>query len=359
MRGIWCALVHQLCGAIGERPVDDVAVAGDPPDVGGAPIHILLRMKVEDVAVRERDLRQVAPAGVQDSLRLARRARGVEHEQRVLSPEALRLVLGVGLGQFVVPPEVAALGPLDVVLAPLDHEHIGDSGCAILKRPVDSGLQREHLALAPAAVSGDHEFGAGIVNAAAQALGTETTEHDGMNRAEPGDGEHRDNGFGDDGHVYGDAVALADAERRYRIGGSLYLGGQLRVCVAAAVSWLTLPVDGDAVAVASDDMTIEAVVCHVEFPVAEPASYRWVRPVEGLSEWLVPVQQFPRLIGPERHPVALRIVIDGGAGHRRRREFCARWEAAAFVKQAINRISGHEILVDLAACQEPRTVCTK
>src|SRR5581483_2127686 len=37
---VGCALVHHGRRAVAERPVDDVAVAGDPADVGGAPVHV-------------------------------------------------------------------------------------------------------------------------------------------------------------------------------------------------------------------------------------------------------------------------------------------------------------------------------
>ena len=83
------ALVEHLGGAVGERAVDDVAVAGDPADVGGAPVDVGLGVQVEDVLVGERDLREVAAGGVQDALRLAGRAAGVEDEQRVLGRERL------------------------------------------------------------------------------------------------------------------------------------------------------------------------------------------------------------------------------------------------------------------------------
>ena len=77
------AFEHQRGGAVGERAIDDVAVAGDPADVGGAPINVAVVI-VEDVLMRHRRVDQIAGGGVQHALRLAGRARGVEDEQRIL-----------------------------------------------------------------------------------------------------------------------------------------------------------------------------------------------------------------------------------------------------------------------------------
>ena len=44
MRGVRCALVDHLGRTVDQRTVDDVAVAGDPSDIGGAPVDVLLRL---------------------------------------------------------------------------------------------------------------------------------------------------------------------------------------------------------------------------------------------------------------------------------------------------------------------------
>ncbi len=92
VRGVRGALVDHLGRAVGQRAVDDVAVPGDPADVGGAPEHVGLRLEVEDVEVGERGLGEVAAGGVEDALRLPGGARGVEDEQRVLGLDRDRLV---------------------------------------------------------------------------------------------------------------------------------------------------------------------------------------------------------------------------------------------------------------------------
>ena len=48
------ALVHHPGRAVGQRPVDDVGVAGDPADVGAAPVDVGVGMDVEHVPMRAR-----------------------------------------------------------------------------------------------------------------------------------------------------------------------------------------------------------------------------------------------------------------------------------------------------------------
>src|SRR5690606_21720517 len=88
------ALEHQRSGAVGQRAVDDVAVPGDPADIGGAPPYVVLA-QVEAQLVRVRAVHQVAAGGVQHALGLAGAAGGVEDEQRILRVHALGLA-GVG-----------------------------------------------------------------------------------------------------------------------------------------------------------------------------------------------------------------------------------------------------------------------
>ena len=83
------ALVHHRRDAVGERSVDDVAVAGDPADVGGAPVDVGLGVEVEDVLVGERDLGEVAAGRVHDALGLAGGARRVEQVEQVLAVHRL------------------------------------------------------------------------------------------------------------------------------------------------------------------------------------------------------------------------------------------------------------------------------
>ncbi len=70
------AFIHEGGGAGGERAVDDIAVAGDPADIGGAPINVLLA-QVENVFRRAVDADEIAAGGVQNPFRFPGRAAGV------------------------------------------------------------------------------------------------------------------------------------------------------------------------------------------------------------------------------------------------------------------------------------------
>ena len=76
------ALVNDPRRRVGERSEDDVAVPGDPPDIGGAPVN-RFRFDVEDVVVGGRDADQVAGGRVDDAFRLSGGAAGVKKVEQV------------------------------------------------------------------------------------------------------------------------------------------------------------------------------------------------------------------------------------------------------------------------------------
>ena len=76
------ALVEDAGGAEGERPVDDVGVAGDPADVRHAPVRVV-RVDVLVELRRAGHVGEVAAGGVLAALRAAGGAGRVHQEQRV------------------------------------------------------------------------------------------------------------------------------------------------------------------------------------------------------------------------------------------------------------------------------------
>ena len=164
------ALVQDAGRRVGERPVDDVAVAGDPADVGGAPVHVV-GLDVEDLLVAVRRADEVARGRVGDALRLRRRAGRVEQVEHVLAVERDGRAVGGLAVDEVVPPDVAALDDGRLrggVAEPPDHQDVLD-GRRLGDRLVDGRLERHRLAAAVAAVGGDDELRLGVVDPAATA----------------------------------------------------------------------------------------------------------------------------------------------------------------------------------------------
>ncbi len=54
---------HQRCGPVGQRPIDDIAVPGDPADVSRTPVDFTLLI-VKNIFMRHRGIDQIAAGGV-------------------------------------------------------------------------------------------------------------------------------------------------------------------------------------------------------------------------------------------------------------------------------------------------------
>src|SRR3546814_20347472 len=76
------AFVHQHRRATSERTVADVAVTGDPADIGGTPEHIVVT-QIEHPLATGHGAEQIAGTRMLDALRLAGGTGGVEQEQRM------------------------------------------------------------------------------------------------------------------------------------------------------------------------------------------------------------------------------------------------------------------------------------
>ena len=76
------ALIHDRGGAMNQRPVDDVAVADDPADVGAAPPD-LAGLDAVEIEHRPFQRDQMPAIVAHDALGNARGARGVENVERI------------------------------------------------------------------------------------------------------------------------------------------------------------------------------------------------------------------------------------------------------------------------------------
>ena len=215
VREVGRPLVEDARRAVAERPEDDVAVPGDPADVGGAPVDVGVRLQVEDVVVRRRDADEVAGSRVRDPLRLRGRPARVEEVEQVLGVHRLRRarlrVRGLGLDQLV-PRDVAPLGHRDLAARALSDDDLAD-GRARLERLVRVPLQRDERAAPVALVLRQQDLAAHVVQPVGERLGREAAEDDGERRAEPRAREHRDREPRPHAHVDPDRRALADPER--------------------------------------------------------------------------------------------------------------------------------------------------
>jgi hypothetical protein len=355
VRGVGGALVHHLRRAIGERAVDDVGVAGDPADVGGAPVDVGLGLEVEDGVVGVARLGEVAAGGVQDALGLTRGAGGVEDEQRVLCLEGLGGVLGGLAADHVVPPHVAALVEGGLLARTAHDEDMLDLR-ALGDGLVDGRLEGGGLAAPVAAVGGDDELGVGVLDTGGDGLGREAAEDHRVGRADTGAGQHRHRRLGDHRQIDRDPVTDADAQFDEGVGGARDLVLELGIGDRAAVAGLALEMDGDPVAMAGLDMTIDAVVRHIQPAVGEPLGERRVRPVQRLGRLHRPAQS-AGLGGPEAQPVRLRLLIRfrrhiGGC-----RQLGRRSEPALLLQQVGQALVAHAVLLrrctDVSRTQGP------
>ena len=247
------AFVHQHRRAGRERAVDDVAVAGDPADVGRAPEDVVVAM-VEHPLERFLDEQVVAGRRVLDALGFAGRAAGVEDEQRRFAVHRRGRAIGRRLLHQLVPPEVAAglhvhLGATGSASAPdaTQHDALFD-GRTLGERLVDRLLERQHLAAPPAAVGRDLQLGAGVAVALGDRLGREAGEDHRVDRADPRTGQHRDRQLRHHRHVDRHAVARLDAEVLEHVRELAHFAVQLGIRERARVARLAFPENRRAVA---------------------------------------------------------------------------------------------------------------
>ena len=82
VRVCWHAFEHDGGRAVRKRAIDDIAVAGDPAHIGGAPEDVTLFV-VEHGFHGQRGVDQIAAGAVHDAFGLAGGAGGVKDEERI------------------------------------------------------------------------------------------------------------------------------------------------------------------------------------------------------------------------------------------------------------------------------------
>ncbi len=298
------AFVHHDARAVRERPVDDVAVAGDPADVGGAPVDVVVA-EIEDELRGPHALQEIAGGSVQHAFGFAGGAAGVEDVERMLGIEGKRGAILRGAFFEIVPPVVASLAPGDIFAGAAHDDGFFDGG-AIVHGGVGGFLERNDFAAAEAAVGGDEDFGFGVGDAVGQRRGAESAENHGMDRADPRAGQHGDEQLGNHGHVDGYAVAGVHAERFQRVRELADALVEFGVGELKRGAVLGFPKERGLIGVFFE-MAVEAVVGDVELAAGEPFGVREV-PFEDAVRRLEPIEHL-RLLGPEADGVFLGVVV--------------------------------------------------
>ena len=336
-------LVEDARRAVAERPVDDVAVARHPADVGRAPVDVSLRLQVEDVVVRRRDADEIPRGRVRDPLRLRGRSARVEQVEEILGVHRLartrRRIRRLTVHELV-PCDVAAGRHRHVSACPLpddDRTHAG----ARLERLVRVSLQRHDRPAPEALVLREEHLAAHVVQSVGQRLGREPAEDHRVRRAEPRAREHRDRETRPHPHVDPDRRPLSDPERPEPVGRAHDLVEQLLVRdlrpLGIVPRGLALVVVGDPIAETRLDVAVEAVVRDVQLPASVPARVREL-PFEERRERLEPRDPLTALPLPElleRNVVDLRLRVRLRCELRRRRI------APVLLEQRLDRLVAH------------------
>mmetsp|Transcript_2388 Transcript_2388/g.3152 ORF Transcript_2388/g.3152 Transcript_2388/m.3152 type:complete len:297 (+) Transcript_2388:1357-2247(+) len=84
------AFKHQGGGTIGQRAINDIAVARDPAHIGRTPVDIAIVVIKRDL-MRHRRIGQIAAGGMHNPFGLAGRAGGIKDEQRIFCIHFRRL----------------------------------------------------------------------------------------------------------------------------------------------------------------------------------------------------------------------------------------------------------------------------
>ena len=292
--------------ATSQRAVGDIGVTGNPTDVGGTPEDIAI-LDVEGVLHGQDGVQQVPASGVLNTFRLAGRTRGVEQEQRVFGFNPFRFANVRLVFQNVVQPLVTAFNHVDFSTSALEDDDVLN-GIATTHGEcfVSDRLERDGLTTTVLAIGSDQGNSAGVIDTITQRLGREATENDGVNRTNTSTGLHCADAFNGHRHVDDNTVTLLDAHTTQGIGKFGNLGEQLLVGHLSYFAVVGFEDQGNLVALASFDLTIQTVVRNIQLAVGKPLEERGVGLVQHLGKRFLPGDQVTGTLGPETFIIGLR-----------------------------------------------------
>jgi hypothetical protein len=243
-------------------------MAGDPADVGGAPVDVVV-VDIEDVFVREGRVEEIAGGAVDDALGFSGGAGGIEHEEIILGVHGFGGAFGGRLVHELVVPEIALGDDVAGGVIPFDNDNVLDAG-RVFEGFVGDGFEGDVFAGAQGRVGCDEQFAGGIIDPTGERIGAEPAEHDGMDGADAGAGQHGDGELGDHRQIDGDSIALLDAKRFEDIGELTNFAVELRIGEGAGIRLgFALPDDGGFIGTGGE-VSIEAIGGDIELAVFEP-----------------------------------------------------------------------------------------
>ena len=211
------AFENHFSRTIGQRAIHDVAVAGNPADIGSAPEDIIFA-QVEHGLMRVGRPQQIPAGGMQHALGFTGAAGGVEDEQRIFRIHAFGFArIRLRIDHRVI-PAVARHLHVHRAAGMAHHQHGLDRvGAGHGQRRIDIGLQWHVLAATQAFVGSNDELAGAITDAVGDRVRCEPAEHHHVHRADARAGQHRHHRFGNHRQVDGDPVALGHAEVAQRV----------------------------------------------------------------------------------------------------------------------------------------------
>lgn len=123
----------------------------------------IIGMNVKDILQGESSAEKVSGGRVDNTLRLAGRAGGIQDEERVLGRHRLRRAVRRNLGALFVPPDISTLLHRNFCASPSKDENmLGDR--ALLQRSVDDSLGCDCLSASFGLVGRDENLGLAVID---------------------------------------------------------------------------------------------------------------------------------------------------------------------------------------------------
>jgi len=206
-----------------------------------------------------------------------------------------------------MPPVITSRVHERIGAGALIHDHIANRG-TFGQRFIHRGFELHFFPAPVSAVRGDDDGGAQIVDASLQCFGGKSTEHDAVNDAEPGAGEHGDGEFRNHRHVQDGPVAGFVAARLEHGREADHQPVQFLVGEHALFPRLTFPDDGGFIFARRRQVTIQAVIGDVGLASGEPFGERRI-PFEHARPGFEPVDVLCGEVGPELCRIFLSAAI--------------------------------------------------